>query len=205
MQFLRAAAVQVRRFWSRLIRPSEDEATRALVSTLANVPAFEGLSRSALRDLAEVVHERTYRQSEVIYYEGDPGLGLYVVKEGTVRLLATDDAGVGQPVRLVTSCDLLGDLSLLGGAARIETAQAVTEVRLLGFFRPDLTTLFRRSPKTGVALLEALTQHIAARQVLLLDLLSKRMGRTEALHLFNSIRDVKKDEPPAETSVANVM
>ena len=205
MQFLRAAATQARRLWARLLRPSEDEATRALVRTLRQVPAFEGLSRSALRDLAEVVHERTYRQGEVVYYEGDPGLGLYVLKEGTVRLLATDDAGVGQPVRLVTGCDLLGELSLLGGAARIETAQAATEVVLLGFFRPDLTTLFRRSPKTGVALLEALTQHVAARQVMLLELLSKRMGRTEALHLYNSIRDVKKDEPPTETSVASVM
>lgn len=204
MQFLRATATQARRLWARLLRPSEDEATRALVRTLRQVPAFEGLSRSALRDLAEVVHERTYRQGEVIYYEGDPGLGLYVLKEGTVRLLATDDTGLGQPVRMVATCDLLGELSLLGGAARIETAQAATEVKLLGFFRPDLTTLFRRSPKTGVALLEALTQHIAARQVVLLDLLSKRMGRTEALHLYNSSRDVKKEEPP-EPSVANVM
>lgn len=205
MPFARTLLISARRLWSRLSRPSEDAATRSLVRTLAQVPTFEGLSRSALRDLAEVVHERTYRQREVIYYEGDPGLGLYVVKEGTVRLLATDDAGVGQPVRLVTRCNLLGDLSLLGGAARIETAQAATEVRLLGFFRPDLTTLFRRSPKTGVALLEALTQHVAARQVVLLDLLAKRIGRTEALHLFNSVRDVKKDEPASETSVTSVM
>ena len=187
-----------------MTRPSETEATRALVHTLARVQAFEGLSRGALRDLAEVVHARSYRQGEVIYYEGDPGLGLYVVHEGTVRLLATDDAGVGQPVRMVTAGDLLGDLSLLGGSARVETAQAATEVRLLGFFRPDLTTLFRRSPKTGVALLELLTRHVAARQVALLDLLTKRLGRTEALHLYNGIRDVKTDEG-SEPSVTDVM
>lgn len=204
MQFLRNTLVQARRLWSRLARPTEDEATRALVRTLSRVPAFSGLSRDALRDLAEVVHERAYRQAEVIYYEGDPGLGLYVVQEGTVRLLATDDTGVGQPVRMVTGADLLGDLSLLGGLPRIETAQAATEVRLLGFFRPDLTTLFRRSPKTGVALLEALTRHVAARQVVLLDLLTKRMGRTEALHLFNGIRDVKAGDGP-ESSVTDVM
>ena len=204
MQFFRQTITQARRLWARLVHPTEDEVTRALVHTLGRVSAFESLSRDALRDLAEVIHARAYRQGEVIYYEGDPGLGLYVVQTGTVRLLATDDSGVGQPVRMVTAHDLLGDLSLLGGSPRIETAQAATEVRVLGLFRPDLTTLFRRSPKTGVALLEALTRHVAARQVVLLDLLTKRMGRTEALHLFNGIRDVKKGDEP-ETSVADVL
>ena len=166
-----------------------DEAVRAVVETLGRVPAFADLSRRALYDLAEVVHERAYAQDEILYYEGDPGLGLYVVHEGTVRLMVADAAGVLQPVRLVTSIELIGDLSLLGGTQRIETAQAATDVRVLGFFRPDLTTLFRRSPKTGVALLEALMQHLATRQVALLDALAEHMSRVDALHLYNATRD----------------
>ncbi len=204
MPFFRHALTNVRRLWARLLRPDEDEHTRALVETLGRVPAFEGLSRGALRDLAEVVHARRYKQGEVIYYEADPGLGLYVVQQGTVRLLASDEDGIGQPVRLVSPCALIGELSLLGATPRIETAQAATEVHLLGFFRPDLTTLFRRSPQTGVALLEVLTHHIAARQVLLLGALTRRMGRTEALHLFNSLRDAPPDADDAP-SVARLL
>ncbi len=194
MSVFRSLITPLRRFSGRLFRPSVSEATRALANTLGQVPAFESLSRTALRDLAEVVHVRTYAQGEVIYYEGDPGLGLYVVQQGTVRLLATDDADVAQPVRIVTHPDLIGDLSLLGGTERVETAQAATEVRLLGFFRPDLSTLFRRSPKTGVVLLEALMQYIALRQVVLLEKLTEKMGRVDALHLYNSARDTQTEK-----------
>ncbi len=189
MPVLRALVTPLRRLGGKLFRPSADEAARVVVETLGRVPAFADLSRRALYDLAEVVHERAYAQDEILYYEGDPGLGLYVVYEGTVRLMVADDAGVQQPVRLVTGIELIGDLSLLGGTHRIETAQAATDARVLGFFRPDLTTLFRRSPKTGVALLEALMQHLATRQVALLDALAEHMSRVDALHLYNGTRD----------------
>lgn len=189
MSLVHTLGAPLRRFGERLFRPAADDRARALVGVLGRVPAFAELSRAALYDLAEVVHERAYEQDETIYHEGDPGLGLYVVCDGTVRLLVRDDAGVAQPVRLVTRIEIIGDLSLLGGSSRVETAQAATDVRLLGFFRPDLTTLFRRSPKTGVALLEALMGHIARRQVALLDALTEHMSRVDALHLYNRVRD----------------
>ncbi|QXD13977.1 cyclic nucleotide-binding domain-containing protein [Rhodocaloribacter litoris] len=171
----------------RLLRREEDARLRRIVDTLRETTAFRALARRDLWALAEAVHPRHYHPDEYFYYENDPGLGLYVVQRGRVRLLVEDGDGGLQEVRQVGEHELFGESALFGTAElrRTETAQAVTETDVLGFFSPDLKTLQRRNPRAAAAVTGALARHLALRQVALLHRLSERDGKVVTMRLFH--------------------
>ncbi len=185
MSLPRTLGTAMRTGYRRLFLQKEDARTREIAASLRQVPLFQPLSLSALRSLAEVVHARTYRRDEVLYYEGDPGLGLYVIRSGRVRLLLEDEEGRVHELRQAMEGEVVGDESLLGDFRRSETAQAVTETQVLGFFRPDLNVIVRRNPAVGATIIGALARHVVAREVELIRLLTLRESKTAAAHLLH--------------------
>ncbi len=151
---------------------------------LGQVELFRDFPRNALWELAEVMHRRTYRRDEFIYYERDPGLGLYIVQRGRVRLLAEDENGHVHELRQADENEFFGELSILGDFRRMETAQAATETTVLGFFSPDLKTMLKRNPSVGAAVVQALARRLAGQQVALVQRLAEDENRIAALRLL---------------------
>ncbi len=171
----------LQRFYRRLFRAQEDAHTRELLHILRHVPLFQHLPRHVLKTLLSYLHVRTYRRHEVIYFEGDPGLGLYIITRGIVRLLMENENGQLEELARLSEYDTCGHLALLGEFRRLETAQAATDVQVLGFFRPDLKLLLRRHPAVGAAVLQTVARYVAARQVALIELLDQSADRRQAL------------------------
>lgn len=182
----------------RMFPAGVDPKTQEVIDTLQQVPIFRNLPRVAIRDLAEAVHRRNYKRDEFLYYERDPGLGMYVVQEGRVRLLMEDESGQVHELRQVGEHEFFGKLSLLGDFRRMETAQAITETRVLGFFRPDLKTIIKRRPASGAAILEALSRNLAAMESELIRVLVEKDGKVEALRLVDNA-SARIDRSAAET------
>lgn len=183
MSVFRNLVRSVGRVYRRVFQQRLDERTQDVVDALRDVKAFQHLSTSALYAMAESVHRRTYRRGESIYYEGDPGLGLYVVEKGRVRLTTEVEPGITRELRQLGTCDLFGVLSVLGDFRRLESAETVTEARVLGFFRPDLKNVVKRHPKAGAEIAMALARHVAAQHVEYVHLVSERDGREAALQV----------------------
>lgn len=181
MSSFRTAAQTARRLYQRMFRRQASERIRDVITTLAQVPAFATCTKSTLRAVAESMHRRTYRRDEYLYYEGDPGLGLYVIRQGRVRLLAerADDgrAEIGQ----LGPHGLFGTLSIFGDFRRLETVQAMTEASVVGFFQPDLKNLTKRNPKAGAEITMLLARHLAEEHVDLVDAMAHEVGRSSAL------------------------
>ena len=129
---------------------------------------------------------RRIRRDEVIYYESDPGIGLYILQRGRVRLLTEDEAGLTHELRQVDESEMFGELTLFGTEVRrLETAQALTDVTLLGFFRPDLLRLVKRKPRSAAHILMALSTHFARRQAGLVPLLQKQENKVDAMRILD--------------------
>lgn len=180
MPVLRNLASSVHAGYRRAFQRDEDARTHSAIAVLKQVPMFRGLSGGHLREFAEIVHTRTYRRDEFLYYEGDPGLGLYVVREGRVKLITEDESGNAHELRMLAEYEVFGELSLFGDFRRTATAQAATETQVLGFFRPDLNVLVKRSPQTAAAILMGLANYLAARQLELTQLATLRDGKVAA-------------------------
>lgn len=186
----------LQRLYLHIARPQEAGRTRELLYVLRRVPIFQYLPQTTLHHLIPLLHQRTYRRQEVLYYEGDPGLGMYIIVEGTVRLLVDVEEAPQELARL-GEYDTCGHLALLGAFRRLETAQAVTDVQVLGFFRPDLKLLLKRNPSAGAAVLQALARYVAARQVELVHVLAACANRPQALRWWLEAGQQAKRQLPS--------
>jgi len=184
MSLLRSFVRSGQRLMGRMLQRNVDQRTAEIIHLLGEVPLFQELRRTALHELAEITHERIYRRDEFLYYENDPGMGLYVVEQGNVRLLLEDDEGSLQELRQLGPGEVFGELSLLDSFKRLETVQALTETRVLGFFRPDLRMLAMRHPQVGTEVTAALARFLAKRQVELINMLAEQTGRVEARRML---------------------
>jgi CRP-like cAMP-binding protein len=141
-------------------RKFEEGTTEALLS---KVPAFAGLSSREMKEVAAIVHRREYRPGEPVFYQGDPGLGMYIVQEGEVSIAIADKDGVEKELAVLTEGDFFGELALLDESARSASALCKTECALIGFFRPDLFELIEKNTDLGIKIILKLAEIVSER------------------------------------------
>ncbi len=153
----------IRSLRARFSRRREDVDLRDTADFLAGVPLFASLSRTMLVHLAEAVHHRSYRRDEFVYYQGDPAIGLFVIRSGSVRILVEGSGGSLHEIRVAGDGEVLGVEGVLGDGnlRRRESAQSIADARLMGIFSPDYRTLRRRHPKTGCAVSSLFARYAA--------------------------------------------
>ncbi len=58
---------------------------KKLLDILAAIPSFQGLFEDQLKAIKQIVVNRHFNRSELIFLEGDHGDGFYVVSGGMVN------------------------------------------------------------------------------------------------------------------------
>lgn len=147
--------------WARLKegRTEREKDIRRIVSA---IPLFRDLSRNDWRELSNLFHLREFTDGEIIFEISTPGLGMYIIIEGQVRIVGEQNGEEIEFAQLGPG-DFFGEMSLIDDAPRSASAISVGETRLIGIFRPQLKQLMYRRPKLGVALMERLAGIVAAR------------------------------------------
>jgi len=172
--------------YKRAVSRSANANSIEVAQVLKTVPLFSGFGWRELLKFADALHVRRYQKDEYLYRERDPGLGMYVVQSGRIRLLVEDEEGGLHEVKQVSEFELLGESALLGEYRRMESAQAVTETIVLGFFRPELKSMIKRDPKTAALLLFALAEHVSEHFVQLSSYLMEKDGKMGARRIIDT-------------------
>jgi CRP-like cAMP-binding protein len=130
---------------------------------LSKVPAFSNLKTRELKEVATIVHRREYRAGEPVFYQGDPGLGMYIIQDGEVSIVISDKDGIQKELAVLTDGDFFGELALLDESPRSAGAICKTDCTLIGFFRPDLFDLIERKSTLGIKIILKLAEIVAER------------------------------------------
>jgi len=72
--------------WNNIFRKRHDEDSMAYF--LNNLPMFSELNGRELSLLEKMIHQRSYHPGEVVFEEGDPGTGMYMIRSGGVGIFA---------------------------------------------------------------------------------------------------------------------
>jgi CRP/FNR family transcriptional regulator, cyclic AMP receptor protein len=144
-------------FSQRVIREGTIE------EVLSKVPAFANLVPRELKEVAAIVHKREYRTGEPVFYQGDPGLGMYIVKDGEVSIVIQGKDGNERELAIFGDGDFFGELALLDESPRSANAVCKTECTLIGFFRPDLFELIEKNTALGIKIVLKLAEIVAQR------------------------------------------
>ena len=130
---------------------------------LSKVPAFAHLTFRELKEVALIVHRREYRAGEPVFYQGDPGLGMYIIQEGSVSIALADKEGNQKELAVLSEGDFFGELGLLDESPRSASAVCKSDCLLIGFFRPDLFDLIDRKPALGIKIVLKLAEIVGER------------------------------------------
>ena len=115
-------------------------------------------------EFLELCNRRKYKAGEYIYYQGDPGTGMYFVEKGAVELIVEAEDSATKPTFRVESPESFGALSIGYEMRRMSSARCITDCTLYGFFKPDLIALCNRYPHIGIKFMSVLNS-IALRQL----------------------------------------
>ncbi len=148
--------------WRNIFRSSKLK-QGTIEHLLSEVPAFGQLTVRELRQIAAIVHRREYEAGEFIFYQGDPGLGMYVIEEGAVAIVLLDDKKQQKELTQLGEGDFFGEIALLDEGPRSACAIARTPSKLIGFFRPDLFEVIRKYPQLGLKVLLKLAEMVGER------------------------------------------
>lgn len=127
-------------------------------------------------ELLQLCHRRKFKEGEFIYHQNDPGAGIYLIEEGSVRLVVSKYLENDQTEKFTVDVEApseIGIMSIGYEIPRMATAQCLKDSILLGFFKPDFETLKKRNPETAVKFLEAVTNQTMKRFELSMNQLKK--------------------------------
>lgn len=145
--------------WSNIFQRKKSEEEN-IYTILKKVPLFADLEMKELKAVEHILHRRTYEKDELIFKEGEPGLGMYLIESGSVRIILGEKQKL---LAILSRGDFFGEMALLLEAPRTAGAVASASTNLIGFFQPDLMNLLETNPKTGNKVLIRLAQMIAER------------------------------------------
>ncbi len=145
--------------WDNIFRREPMTGTLGL---LRRVPMFADLDRGELAKLRKILYRRQYQAGEVIFRQGDPGVGMYVIETGAV---AITHEPTNRRLAELGEGDFFGEIALLNETPRSARAEATAATVLHGLFQPELYDLVQRAPRLGVKLLLPLARNLGARLV----------------------------------------
>jgi CRP/FNR family cyclic AMP-dependent transcriptional regulator len=169
-------------FWTNIFNsPAEKTSLR---KSLQSIPVFSELTKRDISNILNIIHNRNYVTGEYIFYQGDPGIGLYIIREGEVTVQRTDETGNIIHLANFIPGDFFGELALVDGEKRPASAIAKTDCRLAVIFKPDLDEFIESYPRKGIKILQGISQIVAIRLRKLNEdyftLLNKSKTKTES-------------------------
>jgi len=126
------------------------------VDTLRRVPFFAVLPGEELRALAAHCVVRRLAQDEILFAEGDPCQGLYVVQDGAVKLFKMADTGREQVLVIERAGSTVGELPLFDGGTFPASAAAMEDSTLLYLPKREFLDLCRHNSEVTFAVIRTL-------------------------------------------------
>ena len=83
-----------------------------IAELFASLPYFTGLDAATLERIASQASRQTYAAGQVVFLEGEPCRGLYVVEQGWLKAVKSSAEGREQIVRLVGPGELFHELGV---------------------------------------------------------------------------------------------
>lgn len=127
---------------------------------LAEVPLFEDLSEAEIAILSQRVRQRRYKEGDTIFHRNDPGVALYVIISGKVKIHNETNDGTDCIIAILSEGDFFGELAVIDGEERSADATTIEPTELLMLTRDDLHDILQRYPRISLRLLETLAGRI---------------------------------------------
>lgn len=163
-------------------------------TVLPGISLFSGLDANEISSITQLVIERRYAVGEMLFWEGEPCAGMFLIVKGTVKIFKTSESGRELVIGLESGPSSVAELPLFDGGPYPASVRAASNVVAYFINKDDFYRVCRAHPditlkilaKVGarlrhlVATIESITFGSVTRRLarLLLDM-SEEAGRDE--------------------------
>ena len=137
---------------------------------LRAVPLFGELPEPLLESLAELLVERSFKRGSAIFFEGDPGDALYMIRSGTVKISRVAEDGREKTLAFFGKGEVFGEMALVDGGPRSAIAQALDDTKLYALLRSDFLSLLAGNVELALGLIKVLSDRLRRTNAQLMDL-----------------------------------
>jgi CRP/FNR family transcriptional regulator, cyclic AMP receptor protein len=129
---------------------------------LTQSPLFRNLDETERAQILIIGDVRSFPAGQVLFREGDPGDGLYLVVKGSVRISKSILTGE-EALAVLESPAFFGEMALIDNSAR--AADAIVNENTVLFFVPllGLRSLIEAQPRIALKILYSLCEVLAQR------------------------------------------
>ncbi len=122
------------------------------IEMLKNIPLFHKLTAGEILEVDELLYERVYEKDEIVFEEGDPGHGVFIVVSGKLRVNPKHES-MRPTLMEIGPGDSVGELALFDEGPRSATVVAVERTVTVALFQGEFATLLRKNKNIGVKVL----------------------------------------------------
>ena len=127
---------------------------------LAGSELFGGLSAEHLDEIEKIAVLKKYGRGEMIFFEGDPGIGFYMVATGKVKIYKTSFSGKEQILHIFGPGEPFGEVPVFHGNPFPANATTLEKTTLIFFPRQDFVDLAHTMPSLIMNMLAVLSMRL---------------------------------------------
>src|SRR5579872_1474632 len=121
--------------------------------TLAKVPIFSGLAEDELAFLTQRAVPRHHAAGEIVFSEGEPCVGLYVVESGHIRIFKSSSGGREHVLSVDGPGSSVAELPVFDGGNYPASVAAIDDATLLFISKQDFQALCLSHPQVALKVL----------------------------------------------------
>jgi CRP/FNR family transcriptional regulator len=120
---------------------------------LARIPLFAGLTGHELEALAQRAVEKRFASDEMLFWEGEPCAGIFLIVQGSVKIFKTSQGGREMMLALESAPSTVAELPLFDGGSYPASVRAVEPVTALFVGKADFQQVCRQYPDVALKVL----------------------------------------------------
>ncbi len=122
-------------------------------AALSQIPLFASLDEGEVQALAQRAVERRFQPDDVLFWEGEPCSGIFLLLQGSVKIFKTSPAGREMMLALDTAPTTVAELPLFDGGPFPASVRAVGPVVALFINKSDFQQVCRQFPDVALKIL----------------------------------------------------
>jgi len=120
---------------------------------LSQIALFAGLNESETQALAQRAVERRFAPGEMLFWEGEPCAGIFLIVQGSVKIFKTSPGGREMMLALEAAPSSVAELPLFDGGPYPASVRAVEPVVALFINKNDFQQVCRQYPDVALKVL----------------------------------------------------
>ena len=123
------------------------------VAALSEIALFAALSEGELHGLAQRAVEKKFATDEMLFWEGEPCIGIFLIIQGSVKIFRTSPSGREVMLSIETAPATVAELPLFDGGTYPASVRVVEPVMALFINKNDFQQFCRQNPDVALKVL----------------------------------------------------